>query len=353
MFVTLNAPAQAQSAQKPNVVKTPAVNFAGIYANHSSNINHQSYVDAFQKTPEQHLLRPFATSLFREFYSSNAIGQLLKDGVPTRISILGCSDGSEARSYGLSAQQYLRKKQVQNPNQIEINGIDREADLIGLANTGYLMITDLEKARQLQDSNPLNPPASGFPRFFEAKKQAPEGFDKLVEQSRDGRLAQIEVDTVSGIKVGNGMNWYKVKPKALPKTTFEVNTIEDYVAKAPSEHQRQVYVLANSWGYMMAKDASNTAAMLIDPNDAVKRQQFIKVVQDLKKNNSGKDVILVVGDIEKSILQRVPAIKNVLPFIGLKEMTVEEMRQAGITDSPERVAGKLWRLTTNDLTQSS
>lgn len=345
MFVTLKPLARPAATGNSNTTKTPSVNFAGIYANHSTNLNHQSYVDAFQRNPDQHLLRPFATSLFREFYASNAIGQLLKDGTPTRISILGCSDGSEARSYGLSAQQYLNKKQAQDPKQIEINGIDREADLIGLANTGYMMITDLEKARQLQASNPLNPMHATFPGFFEAKQQTPEGFAQLVEASPGGRLAQIEADTVSGIKAGNGMNWYKAKAKALPKTRFEINTIEDYVAKPPSEHPRQVYVLANSWGYMMVKDASNTAAMLIDPQDKVKRQQFVKVIQDLKKNNQGKDVILVVGDIERTILQRIDAIKNVLPFLGLKEMTVQEMRQAGITDSPEQVAGKLWKLT--------
>jgi len=346
MFVTQKPVVQSAPAGKPHAAKTGEVNFAGIYANHATNVNHQSYVDAFHKSPEQHLLRPFATSLFREFYSSNAIGQLLKDGVPTRISILGCSDGSEARSYGMSAQQYLKKKQMQDPKHIEIKGIDREADLIGLANTGYLMMTDVEKARQLQPENPLNPPQSKFPSFFETKKQAPEGFDKLVEQSPQGRLAQIEADPVSGIKVGEGMNWVKAKPKALSKTTFEVNTIEDYAAKPASGHQRQVYVLANSWGYMMAKDASNTAAIQIDPSDTAKCMQFLKVVQDLKKNNAGKDVVLVVGDIERTILQRVPAIKNILPVLGLKEMSIQEMQQAGITDSPERVAGKLWKLTT-------
>ena len=89
-----------------------------------------------------------------------------------------------------------------------------------------------------------------WPTIFEPKNAPPPEFADLVKNSDKLRLAQTERDPVAGIKIGNGMQWYRVKLKILPKINFKTDTMENYVAQPSSAYQRPIYILANSWGYM-------------------------------------------------------------------------------------------------------
>lgn len=57
---------------------------------------------------------------------------------------------------------------------------------------------------------------------------------------------------------------------------------------------------------MMVKNADNPGAMEVEPNNPEKIKQFLGVIKDIKENNQGKEVILVVGDIERTIMEKSP-----------------------------------------------
>lgn len=241
MLVTFKRPSQTTPINNTKQTTAPAVRF-GINGNFT-NLTRDQYVKAYKEFPDDHKLSPSATSIYREFYSCQAASQLLKDKIPTAIHVLGCSVGPEVYSYAISAQQQLSKKDMKDPNKIQLTGVDMHKDIIGMANTGYVVYTDAEKARQVHPGNPL---ADGkFANIFEAKNAPPPEFNNLVQDSP--RMAQIERDPVAGIKIGDGMQWYRVKLKNLPKISFKNDTMEHYVAQPASAHQRQIYVLANSW----------------------------------------------------------------------------------------------------------
>lgn len=228
---------------------------------------------------------------------------------------------------------------------IEITGIDREKDLIELARTGYRVHSQVEKERQ--DFQGTSVAGSRW-RFYFVPEGPPPNFAELVKDSP--RLEQITRDPViEGGVIGDKLEWNRIKGGMLPKTDFVHETLEKYVATHPvSRHQRQIYVLANSWGYMMVKDAKNPANMQVAFDDSGKKMQFFKVISDIKKNNSGKEVILVVSEIERQILENFPNKGFLFSLLGMKPFSVEEMQKIGMVD-PNRqrlLKGRIWRIDT-------
>jgi hypothetical protein len=334
---------QTARMRQANASQAPSVRFSGIFANFDDRTTDQ-YVKAFgePQADEKYPLKAFKTELFRDFYTSNAVAQLLQKRTPTHVTVLGCSTGSTVHDLAILAKRWIAsRKHIQDPKQIKLTGVDQESDLIAFANTGYDVLVDAEIASYKALIQRYNLPA-----LLEPKSGPPENFDALVEKSLNRRLDHIKEDRVAGFSIGKEMGWYRIKHKLLPETTFEVDTIENRAAQKPTAHQRQIYVLANSWGYMLVQNASNTADMKAASDDYPKIARFLAVLTTLKKSNKDKDVIIVLGEMEKKLLRELPAIKMLLPGLGMTELSVDEMRQAGINERPEEVSGKIWRLAT-------
>jgi len=313
------------------------------------------YTKAFDTNLQKHLLNGTTTWLFREHVLPQAVAEILKDGKSTAIHILGSSDFSTTYSYAIAAA-LQDKTLVQNPKQLKIIGVDSAPDLIGLAKTGHIVISVIEAL--IQDI--LRTPLQGgkLYEFFTLKKDGPKEFDELVKNSPKGRLLEMIHDPVAKLEIGKGMEWYEANLEKLPAIGCRTSTMENYVTKKATPHQRQIYVLANSWNYLLQSDnpKAHSLSGQYDLSPA-KLQKYFKVIQDIKAQNKGKEVLIILGDMEDGLLQQPEAswIKQELYRMGMKPMTLDELKAKGVDTQPaetgqydteKELTGKIWKLTT-------
>jgi len=249
------------------------------------------------------------------------------------------------------------KTLVQNPKQLKIIGVDSAPDLIGLAKTGHIVISVIEAL--IQDI--LRTPLQGgkLHEFFTLKKDGPKEFEELVKKSPKGRLIEMTRDLVAKLEIGDGMDWYEANLEKLPAIGCRTSTMEDYVARTKTPHQRQIYVLANSWRYLLQPDDPKAHSLSIGELDLspAKLKKYFKVIQDIKTQNKGKEVLIILGDMEDSLLQQPEAIwiKQELYRMGMKPMTLDELKAKGVDTKPDEtgqydtekeLTSKIWKLTT-------
>jgi len=172
----------------------------------------------------------------------------------------------------------------------------------------------------------------------------------------------VTQDPVTGESTKNGQLWWdQVKTQNLPSTKFVHEKMEEYVKKSSlaqhgQDHERQIYVLANSWVYLLTKDGEKPGSRDIDCTDTEKLNNFINVIKEIRNNNRGKEVYIVIGDMEADAmyqhheLNRVGSIYMVATALGMKLLPLADLRKMGYTNEArlEQLEGKIWKLDTND-----
>ena len=302
------------------------------------------YRDSFQKNPDLHRLSIGTTCLFREPESCKAVAALLRDKKPTAISIMGSSDGSEVYSYAIAINR--ANIPFKTPKRITITAVEPEPNLSALNESSYIVCTDLEREIQKRVNTPLN---GVWNKFFTKLRKPSQALNKLLDDHAD--LMGITQDPVAGVHVGNHMDWYKVNRRNMPLISTQNITMEAYVKQIPSDHERQIFVLANSWNYLLAKDTRNTLNLRYDFSRN-KILQFMSVIQDIKRQNQDKDVWIVLGNMEKRLFLKAPFLRSYLYQMGVRPLKAKELKAAGISTLSEKeltaLEGKIWRISSFD-----
>ncbi|MEB3286823.1 MAG: hypothetical protein VKJ04_04915 [Vampirovibrionales bacterium] len=299
-----------------------AIRFSGIYANASPQ-KEREYSAAWEAHPEEHLLRPYATRIFRELPSMLAITRLTKDR-PADVHILGASDGSEAFAYAIA---FKESRGHRAHSEVKISAIDQQPYLVQLAKTGHLVCTDQERIwANDAKMNPGNPLAGkGWEQYLEQANE-PDIFADLT--TRYPQLGQITRDLISDISIGKGMHWYRVKQEGLPTISFKQEDMQQYVRQTRGKQSNaQVYVLANAWGYLLQ-----------NPNMAKGYEDFLKLIQNIRNNNIGKEIYLVTGQTEHHIFRQAPGLIQYLRLLGMEPVSEKELGEN------RDVFGRIWKL---------
>ena len=149
-------------------------------------------------------------------------------------------------------------------------------------------------------------------------------FDKIIKE-----------DPVVKKSIGSGLDWYEINKEGLPEVSFECADMRDCL-KSDDEAQNVVYVMANSAAYVFQNN----------PND------FIKLFQQIRENNEGKNVFVALGDIENMLLNTnrlgIPfrtqlALNGIIDSLGFKHVSPYKLRQLGIL-ADETTSNKLYKL---------
>ena len=327
----LSQPNTLPKASPYKPTRSTALKFASVYPQFMDKTLEPQYMDAFHKDSllpdhqREHLLAPSITHLFREQMVLVPLVNLVKDGKPTRFVYLGMSDASEPLS---GAIQIAAEKipDFKKREQIQIVGIDYHAFWVELAKTWHIVIDQFEKLLQNRARTPLAD--ENFNTYFKHKENdaPPHNFDELKESSPDRRLAQYTRDPVAGTSIGNGKGWYKVNHKKLPKISYEHAKLEDYVTQPPSSHQRQIYILSNSWAYLLIDDHSN-AARLAAETSREKKAKFLQVIREIKEKNAGKEVWIAIGSMEREIFDDQPELEAECKQLGMKPVRLGELKR--------------------------
>ncbi len=298
--------------------------FAGIYAAGGPG-NMISYLRDYERNPQDHRLKTYATRMFRELRTTLTTANLIaRSTKPADLHILGASDGSEVYAHAIA----LRKAGTKHiGNRVTIHSVERNPQFVELARTGHLVMADVEKQYANNSNNVrLNPLAgNGWNRYLQLSA-SPEIFSNLVRDWPD--LGQIERDTVSRISIGNGMNWYKVNTDELPPIEFKQADMREYVQEEVSDKPLQVFVVSNSLSYVFQE--FGLKAML-------------QVLANIRNNNLGKETYLITGDMEYQAIPQMPEIFAYMHMLGYEMVSQQELLKLGADLSADEVFGNVWR----------
>jgi len=336
---TLIHPKTTYFKSNSHTAKTPSpIRFTSVYATMAAPGMADKYYDSFEK--HTHELATAVTALFREPECCKAIAMLLKDSKPTAVISIGSADGSEIISYGIYAS--LNNIPFTDPQQLKFIAVEPHPGLHAVNKTGYLVCGGYEQ--EWVNQNILN---GEWNKYLVYSKKPPKAYPEILKDYPE--MAEYTHDSVAGISIGKGMEWYKVNRKTVPPVYVHKATMENYVKKPLTSHQRQIYILANSWAYLVAKPTKNSQDIdyTCTPQQV---ENFIDIIKNIKAQNKGKEVLMVLGAMEKRLLQeRMPWLGELVMEQGMKPLSSDELKQAGISldkEDMDELQGKIWKLST-------
>jgi len=297
--------------------------FSGIYANYGGD-NTYTYLNAFRQNPQEHQLNSYATRIFRELPTTLAVAKLIQNK-PTDIHILGCSDGSQSYAYAIVVKEELKDK----TNSVRVIGVDKEPFLVEMAKTGYLVCTDQEKIwanDPVQSKSPLA--GEGWDKYLKIQKTAPPNFQELTKKYPV--LNQITRDPVSSISIENGMHWYKVNKTGLPELSFIHDDMRNYVKQSFSSARQQIYVVANSLGYLALENHG---------------RPLLNVLQNIQNQNyKNKSTYVILGNVEHQVFRKLSYLSYFIAEMGFKPVSINELKQMGVKEL-DKAANNIWKLS--------
>lgn len=322
--------------QSPKATSEPS--FGGVCSQRSAlNYGYYRYYSMLDK--DYDAIMSHTTNVFREVEAEVAISKLLNPNKKTQIKILGCSDGSEAFSYGMAMVEAMGEKAKEN---VKIMGADIDDAMIEVAKTGctvlpkqYIGIGDAERDEMAKKYRRI-----AHDKYL-TKTKRPEGFGDALKKYP--KLQFLECDIAAESSIGNGLDWYKVQTEKLPEITFKKGDMRDFLNSTEGA-EAEVYVLANSVSYLAQKGG---------------KEDIINVFKEIKEQNKGKgkDVYVIIGDMEQHLLDSPPyvkfatidhqdkaEIKNSIKRFGFEEVSEFKLRKLHIADH-KNTAKKIYKLS--------
>lgn len=323
---------QSYAAAKNSTVGKPS--FGSIFADATPQ-NRNIYGFYMQINPDFRKLKTSATRIFRELPTQVAVANLLNPDEKSEIKVLGCSDGSEAWAHAIVMKEVMGEKASKN---IKIVGVVKADYLIELAKTDHIICSDIEKTLYVErefDRSGLKSPVAGegWNKYL-IQSSRPKEYEMLCK--KEPCLNYMEYDIASGKEIGHGIEWYKINKEGLPQVEFKTGDIRTSL-DSDKDSKNVVYVIANTGAYLAEKD----------PND------FIKLFNDIKEKNRGKNVYVVLGDMENIMLNSSqqgmidPNLQYLLNLfiknMGYSSINKEQVKNLGLTNY-EEVASKILKL---------
>lgn len=320
-----------KNALNSNVKKTKSPSFGSICAD-ANEKNQAEYAKYVLSNPDFSEIKCSSTRIFRELSSELAISKLLNPDEKTEIKVMGSADGSEAWAYAIAIKEAMGDK----AKNVNIQGVDRAPYMTDLSNTGCLVLSNIEKKYAdgkisvSEDESPLK--GDGWNKYL-TRTKAPKEFTEI--KSKYPCTRYMEWDPIVGKRIGSGLGWWQVNKEELPEVEFECADMRNAIA--PSENtDNEVYVLANSAGYLM------------DENP----QDFVKLLFDIKEQNKDKkNVYMVLGSVEENYcLGSIRGMRNLIDSLGFKHVPKEDIEKLGIKGS-KYASSRIYKLekTTNAL----
>lgn len=307
-----------------NTKKTNSPSFGSICAD-ANGKTQAAYARYTLSNPEFSQIKSSSTRIFRELSSELAISKLLNPDEKSEIKILGSADGSEAWAYAIAMKEAMGEK----AKNVNIIGVDRAPYMTDLSNTGCLVLSDIEKKyadgkiQVSEDESPLK--GEGWNKYL-TKTKTPKEFANI--KAKYPCTKYMEWDPVVNKHIGKGLGWWQVNKEGLPDVKFECADMRNST-KPNSNTDNEVYVLANSAGYLIEEN----------PND------FIKLLTDIKEQNKDKkNVYMVLGNVEeKHLLSQMPAMRMAIYYLGFKNISQESLEKLGIKGN-EEASSKIYKL---------
>ena len=313
------------------------ISFKSVFAD-SRPDNQQQYAFYMNAVPEIYDLKAHSTRIFREVPSQLTMARLLKPDKKSEVKILGCADGSEAWAYGIAFKEEMGEKAK---DAVKILGVDIKPYMIELAKTGKIVCSDVERlyadgsGEKTRDDSPIK--GSKRDKYL-IKSSRPETMDSITQRYPLVRF--MEVDPVVGKELGRGLNWYEINKDGLPPISFEQGDLMNHL-ESDDESDNTVYVIANTAGYILQENP----------------EKYIDIFRQIKENNEGKDkdVYVVVGDVENSLLSPTMSkflhvsqgtqnhIRNSIAKLGFEKISEHKVRKMGISNYKD-AANKIYKL---------
>lgn len=317
-----------------------SVNFGSIFADCTSDKMEDYALEALFNN-DVNTLKESQTRLMRELPVELAISKIVKPDEKTRIKILGSSDGSEAYSYAINLKETGKAKNA------KILGVDIKPVMTEIAKTGKVLCSDIERDYANQtllsgiEYSPLG--GTGWDKHLK-KTSRPENFEKL--KTKYPYIRYMEFDPVAHKGIGRGIEWYEVNKKGLPDIEFKTGDMRDNL-EFDENFDTEIYVIANSGGYVMQKDPMG----FLDMFETIKRNKD----NAEKKTGKNKNAYIVIGGLEAKVLYNQSAARyiNMTPFEqqayrdgllarGFELLDEKELQSKGVSN-PEKAAGKIYR----------